>query len=94
MEVRDLPAFIRTLDGLNDNLYPYVRSALERVTNIKPLKKRSGVTREDSRGAIMREIEKNIANLDRWQKKAASKHRTDPSESEDSRALARPLFLL
>lgn len=71
MEVRELPAFIETLDGLSENLYTYVRSALERVTNIKPLKKRSGITRQDSRGAVIREIEKNIANLDRWQKKAA-----------------------
>lgn len=52
----------------------YVRplnAALQRVTTIKPSKKRSSVTRGDSRGAVLREIEKEIANLDQWQKRAA-----------------------
>ena len=46
-------------------------SAIERVTTIKPTKKRDNVKKEKSYGAILKIIEKEIANLDRWQKKAA-----------------------
>jgi superfamily I DNA and RNA helicase len=48
-----------------------LNAALQRVTTIKPSKKRAKLTRGDSRGAIMREIEREIANLDQWQKRAA-----------------------
>jgi len=48
-----------------------LQAALQRVTTIKPAKKRNSVTKDDSRGAILKEIESGIANLDRWQKAAA-----------------------
>lgn len=46
-------------------------AAIERVTNLKPKNKRSNVVRSDSRGAVIKTIEKEIANLDQWQKAAA-----------------------
>lgn len=48
-----------------------VHAALQRVTTIKPRKKRTSVQTESSRGAVLKDIEKGIANLDRWQKAAA-----------------------
>ncbi len=48
-----------------------LQAALQRVTTIKPAKKRNSVTKDDSRGAVLKEIESGIANLDRWQKAAA-----------------------
>jgi len=48
-----------------------LQAALQRVTNIKPAKRRAAVQGETSRGAILKSIEKGIANLDRWQKAAA-----------------------
>jgi superfamily I DNA and RNA helicase len=48
-----------------------LNAALQRVTTIKPSKKRSSAVRQGSRGSILKEIEKEIANLDRWQKQAA-----------------------
>lgn len=48
-----------------------LHAAIQRVTTIKPQKRRDNVIRENSRGAILKNIEKNIANLDQWQKKAA-----------------------
>ena len=71
LELAEIAEWLQQLEGFEQDFYRVVRSATERVANIKPLKKRSGVTREGSRGAIMRQIEKGIANLDRWQKKAA-----------------------
>ena len=38
---------------------------------MKPKKKRKNVTKTNSKGAIIKQIEKEIANLDEWQKKAA-----------------------
>jgi len=48
-----------------------VNAAIQRVGTIKPSIKRSEVSRPGSRGAIMQQIEKAIANLDQWQKRAA-----------------------
>lgn len=69
--LEQLPNLMETFDSFNEDFYRVVRSTIERVANIRPLKKRLNLTRQDSRGAIMQRIEKGIANLDRWQKKAA-----------------------
>lgn len=55
----------------DDTLFKKLSAAIQRVTTIKPIKKRANVTKTDSKGAILRTIEKEIANLDRWQKAAA-----------------------
>jgi superfamily I DNA and RNA helicase len=52
-------------------LYRALQAALQRVTTIKPQKRRTQVSKPSSRGAIIKEIEKGIANLDLWQKRAA-----------------------
>ncbi len=52
-------------------LYRSVSAAIQRVTTIKPVKKRQNIVKTGSKGAILRSIEKEIANLDRWQKSAA-----------------------
>ena len=46
-------------------------AAIQRVTNIKPVKRRANVQKTESRGAVLKKIEKKIANLDEWQRKAA-----------------------
>lgn len=48
-----------------------LNAAIQRVTTIKPIKRRSSVKRDNSRGAILKKIEQEIANLDRWQNHAA-----------------------
>lgn len=48
-----------------------VNSAVQRVTTIKPPQRRALVTNDNSRGGIIKRIEAEIANLDRWQKRAA-----------------------
>jgi superfamily I DNA and RNA helicase len=62
---------IRTFPALPENFARALNAALQRVTTIKPIKKRSSAVRNGSRGSILKEIEKEIANLDRWQKQAA-----------------------
>ncbi len=48
-----------------------VNAAIQRVTTIKPSTKRTNVEKPNSKGAILQKIEKEIANLDQWQKSAA-----------------------
>lgn len=66
-----LGAWLRSLGGISESVAHNVHAALQRVTTIKPRKKRAQVTQSDSRGAKIKAIEKGIANLDRWQKQAA-----------------------
>jgi superfamily I DNA and RNA helicase len=62
---------VRTVQPLDTALFRPLNAALQRVSTIKPTKKRTSVKRSDSRGAILRQIELEIANLDQWQKRAA-----------------------
>ena len=48
-----------------------MQAALQRVSTIRPAKRRAEVKSADSRGAAIKVIEQGIANLDFWQKKAA-----------------------
>uniref|UniRef100_UPI004057C657 DEAD/DEAH box helicase n=1 Tax=Agathobacter sp. TaxID=2021311 RepID=UPI004057C657 len=63
-EIENLPKFDR-------KYYKPLCEALQKVTNIRPAKKRDNVVKENSKGWVIKEIEKEIANLDEWQKKAA-----------------------
>jgi superfamily I DNA and RNA helicase len=67
----DVPSTVDTFEPLAPELCRALSAALQRVTTIKPTKRRDKVGRSDSRGAILKEIERGIANLDRWQKQAA-----------------------
>lgn len=59
------------LPKFDNQYYKVLCEALQKVTNIRPQKKRNNIAKQDSKGWIIREIEKEIANLDEWQKKAA-----------------------
>lgn len=62
------------LDSLPDFDPKYLKAlnaALQRISTIKPAKKRQKVQSEKSRGAVLKRIEREIANLDQWQKQAA-----------------------
>jgi superfamily I DNA and RNA helicase len=48
-----------------------VNAAIQRITTIKPPRKRTNVIQTNSKGAILKKIEREIANLDQWQKRAA-----------------------
>ena len=63
--------WVENLPSVEPSVERAVHAALQRVSTIKPSKKRSKVTSSDSRGAILKVIEAGIANLDRWQKQAA-----------------------
>ena len=67
-KVRD---WVKDLPAISAEIETNLQAALQRVTTIKPAKKRSAVTKDNSRGAILKKIESGIANLDRWQKAAA-----------------------
>jgi superfamily I DNA and RNA helicase len=53
------------------DLFRPLCAAVQRVTNIKPVKRRANVQKNTSRGAVLKKIERKIANLDEWQRKAA-----------------------
>jgi superfamily I DNA and RNA helicase len=66
-QVADL---VSSLPALESGVEPKLQAALQRVTTIKPAKKRSSV-QQSTRGGTLKNIERGIANLDRWQKAAA-----------------------
>lgn len=54
----------------NKKSFPFINTVIESLVNLKPKRKRD-IKNESSLGAIVRDIEKQIANLDGYQKKAA-----------------------
>ena len=54
----------------NKKSFQYINTVIESLVNLKPKRKRN-INDETSLGAIVRDIEKQIANLDGYQKKAA-----------------------
>ncbi len=70
-DLQHVPNIVSKFEGIDDVRLKALRAALQRVSTIKPAKRRQGVSKQDSRGAVLKRIEKEIANLDRWQKRAA-----------------------
>ena len=66
-----LPAYLATLPPITSDDLRLVNAALERVSTIRATHKRPQAQRSDSRGGLIARIDKEIANLDRWQKDAA-----------------------
>jgi len=56
---------------LDESIYQALQAALQRVTTLRPAKRRARVSKQDSRGAVLKQIESGMANLDQWQKQAA-----------------------
>lgn len=58
-------------NSIEEAVYIKVIEAIQRISSMKPTKKRTNVEKEYSLGAKIKQIEKEVANLDEWQKKAA-----------------------
>ena len=70
-DISEINAKIEKLPLFRKEYYRVLCEALQKVANIRPQKKRGNVNTQNSKGWIIKEIEKEIANLDEWQKKAA-----------------------
>jgi superfamily I DNA and RNA helicase len=70
-DMASVAGFVRSLPPITERVERNLQAALQRVSTIKPAKKRTAVEQAASRGAKLKEIERGIANLDRWQKAAA-----------------------
>lgn len=62
---------IQELPDFDSAYYEKLNEALQKISSMKPKKKRVNVRGNKTYGSIMKEIEKQTANLDMWQKKAA-----------------------
>lgn len=62
---------ISAIPAFDTNYYRVLVESLQKIASIKPRKKRENVKKPGSKGNIIKTIEKEIANLDQWQKKAA-----------------------
>lgn len=67
----DLQDVLSGIPEFNQEYYQVLVESLQKIASIKPRKKRENVKNSGSKGDIIRKIEKEIANLDQWQKKAA-----------------------
>jgi superfamily I DNA and RNA helicase len=68
---KELSKFIQELDKWDNNgLFETAVAVIQSVIKLKVPSKRSNITKEDSRGAIIKKLEDTIANLDQEQEKA------------------------
>jgi len=67
----NLVSVVSAFPPMPTGVHKALNAALQHTATIKPSKKRADIEQDDSRGAKMRRIEAQIANMDAWQKKAA-----------------------
>jgi len=67
----DLKKKLDEIPSVPEGLLIHLNAALQNVSTIKPRKKRASVKEQTSRGSLLKEIEKKIANLDPWQRRGA-----------------------
>lgn len=65
-------------EPLDEPTLQHLNAAIQRISNLKPQKKRENVTRNNSKGGIIKEIEAQIANLDLWQKRGSIEYVNGP----------------
>lgn len=70
-DLKSLDNQISELPDFDESLYSILCESLQKISTMKPKKKRINIRQEDSLGAKIKKIEREIANLDEWQKKAA-----------------------
>jgi superfamily I DNA and RNA helicase len=70
-DVSNIAETLRNFSSLPPEYERPLNAALQRVSTLRPPKKRSTVTAATSRGGVLRKLEQEIANLDQWQKAAA-----------------------
>lgn len=69
---------IESFEELPEDLVTHLNAAIQHTTTIKPIKKRTNVVKDDSKGQILKELEAKIANLDAWQKRGAIEYPEGP----------------
>lgn len=65
-------------EELGEEKVRHLNAAVQRISNLTPQKNRSNVAKPDSKGAIIRKIEQQIANLDLWQKRGSIEYVNGP----------------
>ncbi len=71
--------------SINAEQFKLINASIQKTSVLKPQKKRNKAVTEGSYGTIIKKIEKEIANLDKWQKKAAIE---SPEKPQRIRGLA------
>lgn len=83
---------ISSFSDISQPLFKQINATIQKTDVLKPAKRRNNVTRENSYGGVMKKIEKEIANLDSWQKKAAIESLKNRKELEVLPDLEKQLF--
>ncbi|GGI33041.1 DEAD/DEAH box helicase [Bradyrhizobium guangdongense] len=73
-----LAEVLAEFEPVDEALLRPLNAAVQRVSTLRPLKRRENVTKIGSRGAILKKIEKEIANLDQWQNRGAIEYANGP----------------
>lgn len=73
-----LPNVIGRFAAVPPEILRSLNAAVQRVSTLRPPNKRERVVREDSRGAVLKKIEREIANLDNWQNRGAIEYANGP----------------
>ena len=67
----NVPTVINKFAPIEYSLFKPLQATLQRVSTIKAQKRRSNISSSNSKGAAIKRIESEIANLDQWQNQAA-----------------------
>lgn len=74
----DLGKLLDNFSSVDEAIIRPLNAAIQRVSTLRPPRRREKVAKADSRGAILKRIEKEIANLDQWQNRGAIEYANGP----------------
>ncbi|MDE2935659.1 MAG: ATP-binding domain-containing protein [Chloroflexota bacterium] len=78
VEIGGVLEAVEQFPQIRNQYWKPLQAALQRVATLRPPKKRNLVQSASSKGAVIKKIEQEIANLDRWQKMAAIENPSGP----------------
>ena len=73
-----LPDVLGEFDPVEEKYLRPLRAAIQCVSTLHPPRRRENVKKENSRGAVLKRIEQEIANLDQWQKRGVVEYADGP----------------
>lgn len=73
-----LPDVLSEFKSVEEKYLRPLQAAIQRVSTLRPPRRRENVKKANSRGAVIKRIEQEIANLDPWQNRGAVEYADGP----------------
>lgn len=90
--ISNLVKKISSFEKISDGIFKQINATIQKTDVLKPAKKRTNVTRDDSYGGVMKKLKRKLLILIHGKKKLQLKALINLKELEDLQVLGKLLF--